>query len=214
MAFCTKCGSQQADGTAHCTACGAPMGAPAVATPATPQYAPPAAPPYAAPPVTPQYAPPMYQQAPMAPAQPNQAVQMFNSLDLGEKIAGVGGVVAAISFFLPWIQAAGLSFNGVDVASKGSASIWIMFLLPLVGAGLVYFAMGKDLRSRILVAGAQCLIGGTMLMSLLGAGQLGSIGLGIGWTFGWYGVNFGVIAVGVGGFMTLLESTKRLAGVH
>lgn len=76
--FCTKCGTQNADGVRFCTACGTPVataGAPEApaATQQPPVAAPPAAPepaPQAAPPPPPPYqaAPPPYQAAPPTPA--------------------------------------------------------------------------------------------------------------------------------------------------
>lgn len=60
MAFCTKCGTNVADGVKFCTSCGTPMTAPATQQPPQPQAPPqPQQPVYQQPPVHPQ---PHYQQ--------------------------------------------------------------------------------------------------------------------------------------------------------
>jgi hypothetical protein len=165
----------------------------------------------------------MYQQAPMAPAQPNMLVTMFKSLDLGEKIAGIGGLVAVISFFLPWSPGYGGTVDlsgyigGVygatgpksGMALAGSAgTLWLLFLLPLAAVALLYFAYSNDLRTRIIIAAAHCAIGAVILLSFFQGGYGG------GGQIGWYGASLGLIAVSVGGFMSIFDLTKRLAGVR
>lgn len=189
MAFCSKCGAQNPDGVGACGACGAPMAAGAGTPPP--------------PPMT-------YQAPPAAPAQPNMLLSMWNGLDMGGKVAGVGGLLAAVSFFLPLVGVSSFTGNGVDMA-KGSAAFWLVPLLGLAAVGLLYFAYNNDLRTKIIVAAVHCAIGTIFIMSFFGAGALGSLA---NWQFGWYGLNFGLIAIAVGGFMSILELTKRLAGVR
>jgi hypothetical protein len=150
----------------------------------------------------------MYQQAPMAPAQPSVLVTMFKSLDLGAKIAGIAGLVAAISFFLPWTKAAYgvLAKNGMDM-TKDSAVFWLILLLPLVATGLLYFAYNNDLRTKIIVAAAQISIGTFVVFDFLRGGVSGG-------EIGAYGAQLGFIAIAVGGFISIFELTKRLAGVR
>lgn len=222
MAFCTKCGTEVGDGAAHCTGCGAPMGA-SVPIAVAPAAVLPAAPQAYAPPVAPQYAPPgspvMYQQVPMAPAQPNMLVTMFKSLDMGEKVAGVGGLVAAICFFLPWSTGGTSLFDspytggslvetqtrsGLALSSATSA-YWLVLLLAVAAVGLLYFAYNNDLRTRIIVASAHCAIG-VYLLHRFFVGEFNQIG--------WYGAAFGLIAVSVGGFMSIFDLTRRLGGMR
>jgi hypothetical protein len=151
----------------------------------------------------------------MAPAQPNMLLTMFNSLGLGEKIAGVGGLVAAICFFLPW-STGGMSLwdsgetggslvqtqsrSGLSITG-GTPAYWLMFLFAVAAVGLLYFAYNNDLRTRIIVAAADCAMGAYLLHRFL-IGEFNQLG--------WYGAAFGMIAISVGGFMTIFDLTKRL----
>jgi hypothetical protein len=203
MAFCTKCGSQNVEGAAHCSSCGTQMPAAAgaphpVAAPAT----------SAAPPM----APPMGYAAPVAPAAPNFFTVLWASLDVGAKIAGVGAIVVVISFFLPFYE----GVNGVNMANGtgggGDASWWFRFLLPLVALGLLYFYYNNDLRTKIIVATGHCIIGsmwGFAIFRIALGGQYTS-----GVQFGWYAMHFGFLAIVIGGFMSILDLTRRLAGVR
>jgi hypothetical protein len=141
----------------------------------------------------------------MAPAQPNMLVTMFNGLDLGAKIAGAGGLVAAVGFFLPW-GVGGSTSNGMD-ATKSFGAMWLVFLLPLVAVGLLYFAYNNDLRAKIFVAAAHCAIGTVMAMLFFSPFFSGAQ---MGWTLN----NLGLLAITVGGFTSIFELTKRLVGVR
>lgn len=208
MAFCTKCGAQNADGVGFCTTCGNPLAAapaaPVATPPAASQYAPPAA-------------PVMYQAVPMAPAQPNLLVVMWNSLDLGAKIAGVGALVAAIGFFLPLVSYGDTSYNGFKYATMsanegGDMAYWFRILLPLVALGLLYFYYNNDLRTKIIVATAHIAIGSIwgfqILRIVTGSDYLKYM------QFGWYAHTLGLLAIAVGGAMSILDLTKRLRGVR
>jgi len=217
MAFCTKCGAQNAEGVGFCTTCGNALGAappaPTGAPPVAPQYAPPAAPPQYAPPG----APVMYQTAPVAPAQPNMMMLMWKSLDLGAKIAGVGALVAAIAFFLPLYGSSDIAYNGVRMASGeagagGDAAYWGRLLLSLVAIGLLYFYYNNDLRTKIIVAAAHCAIGSIWGLSILRIVTDSSTMKYV--QFGGYLLTLGFLAVLVGGVMSILDLTSRLRGVR
>jgi hypothetical protein len=202
MAFCTKCGAQNVEGAVHCSGCGAQI--PGVVAPPQTANAP-AAP--AAPQVT--YAPAV----PAVPVAPNFFAVLWASLDLGAKIAGVGAIVTVISFFLPIYE----GINGVNVANgmgggDGDASWWFRFLLPLVALGLLYFYYNNDLRTKIIVAAGHCIIGSLWGFAIF------RVALGGEYTasaqFGWYALHFGFLAIVIGGFMSILDLTRRLAGVR
>lgn len=225
MAFCTKCGAQNADGSAHCTTCGSPLAAgvaapPPAAPPMAPLMAPPMAPPIA-PPAAPQYAPPgapaMYAPMPAAPAQPNFFAVMWKSLDLGAKIAGVGAIVAAIAFFLPLMGSGDYMANGIRLASGESGSggdpaYWGRLLLSIVALGLLYFYYNNDLRTKIIVATAHCAIGSIWGFQILRVASGSDFARYM--QFGWYALTLGLLAIAVGGFMSILDLTKRLTGVR
>jgi hypothetical protein len=159
----------------------------------------------------------MYQAAPMAPAQPNFFVVLWNSLDLGAKIAGVGALVAAIAFFLPLYGTADLAYNGVRMASGeggtgGDAAYWGRILLALVALGLLYFYYNNDLRTKIIVAAAHCAIGsiwGTSILRIVTDSSTMKY-----MQFGGYMLTLGFLAIAVGGVMSLLDLTSRLRGVR
>ena len=217
MAFCTKCGAQNADGVGFCTTCGNPLAvapaAPAAVPPAAPQYAPPVAPPQYAPPG----APVMYQAAPMAPVQPNFFVVMWKNLDLGAKIAGVGALVAAVGFFLPLVGYGDTTYNGFKYATSsaaegGNMAYWFRILLPLVALGLLYFYYNNDLRTKIIVATAHIAIGSIwgfqILRIVTGSDYVKYM------QFGWYAHTLGLLAIAVGGSMSIMDLTNRLPGVR
>lgn len=188
MAFCTSCGSQNPEGAAHCTACGtALVAAPAqaAATPGVP--------------------------GPMAAAAvhtgPNALQQIVAGLDTGGKVAGVGGIVAAVAFFLPlWTDS-----NGVNMAS-GNVTWWFRLLLSLAAVGLLYFAYNNDLRTKIIVATAHVSIGSIWGFALLNVTRGAEYSDGV--QFGWYFLHLGMLAIFVGGVMSILGYTKRLVGVR
>ena len=212
MAFCTKCGAQSTEGGAFCVTCGAPMTAtpaPAAASipapPAGPIPAPPAAPVPAPGPIPTAFAP---------PATPSFLGALWAGLDLGAKVAGIGAAVAAISFFLPIYS----GVNGVNMANgsgtegAGDASWWFRLLLSLVAIGILYFYYNTDLRTKIIVATAHVAIGslwGFAIFRITTGGDFTS-----GLQFGWYSLHFALFAIVVGGFMSILDLTKRLRGVH
>jgi hypothetical protein len=151
----------------------------------------------------------------MAPAQPNMLLTMFNSLGLGEKIAGVGALVAAVCYFLPW-STGGMSLWDSDItggslvqtqsrsglAQSGvTPAYWLVPLFCIAVIGLLYFAYNNDLRTRIIVAAADCAMGAYLLHRFL-IGEFNQIG--------WYGAALGMIAISVGGFITIFDLTKRL----
>jgi len=237
MAFCTSCGTRNEDGAPQCVKCGAPM-ASAPASPAPPQAYAPAAPAAAVPPQapvtpvppTPQKMPgaamppappqptgapayypgqpPVYG-APVAPAQPNLLVLMWASLDLGARIAGIGAAVAVLSFFLPIYPGE----NGVNIAAGYGSGLnmawWMRLLLPLAAIGLLYFYYNRDLRTKILVATGHCIIG-----SLWGFALFGIVMGESSWAFGWYLMHLGMLAIVVGGFISVYNLTQRLTGVR
>jgi hypothetical protein len=166
----------------------------------------------------------MYQAAPMAPAQPNMLMVMWNSLDLGAKIAGIGALVAAIAFFLPMAGTAP-SQNGVDIANMSSGTyggslvlaglgtaFWFRLILSLVAVGLLYFYYNNDMRTKIIVAAAHISIGsmwGFQILRVAAGGSATST-----YQFGWYLHTLGLLAIAVGGLMSLLSLTNRLRGVR
>lgn len=206
MAFCTSCGSQNPDAAAHCTSCGAVMAAVAPAqTASMGGMVPPAAAAPAQPPA-PRMVPPMAA-APAQPMAPSFLQQLIASLDTGAKVAGVGGLVAAVAFFLPLYE----NVNGVDMA-QGDVSWWFRLLLALAAVGLLYFVYNNDLRTKIIVATAHVGIGamwGFQLLHIMRGGEYtGSQ------QFGWYFLHLGLLAIFVGGVMSIMQDTKRLAGVR
>lgn len=187
MAFCTKCGSENNAGAVQCTSCGTAMAATGANVPA-------------------------YAHAPQV-AQPSFISTLWKSLDVGARIAGVGAIVAAIAFFLPMYPVT----NGVNMANgsgEGSGDIawWFRLVLPLVALGLLYFDYNNDLRTKIIVGTTQCGIGaiwGLQVFRIMTGGEYTS-----GYQFGWYALHLGLLAIGVGGFVSVLDHTKRLAGVR
>lgn len=201
MAFCTKCGAQIGDDAAHCTSCGTATSAGA------------AAPISVAPAAAPMYTPAAIPVVPAAPVAPNFVAVLWANLDSGAKVAGVGAIVAVISFFLPLYEGT----NGVNMANGGEggggdAAWWLRFLLPLAALGLLYFYHNNDLRTKIIVAAAHCIIGsmwGFAIFRIAGGGDFTS-----GLQFGWYALHLGLLAIVIGGFMSVLDLTKRLVGVR
>jgi hypothetical protein len=193
MAFCSKCGAQSAEGAAHCTSCGASMEVPGTAPASFPRATPP---------------------VPSVPVAPNFFAVLWASLDLGAKVAGVGAAIAVISFFLPIYQ----GVNGVNMANGsggeggGDASWWFRFLLPLVALGLLYFYYNNDLRTKIIVATAHCIIGSMWGFTVFRIATGGDFTSGL--QFGWYSLHLGLLAIVIGGFMSILDLTRRLVGVR
>jgi hypothetical protein len=180
MPFCPSCGSNNADTSRNCTNCGVALqGGVTVGAPIG-----------------------------FAPAQPSVVASMWASLDIGAKIAGVGGLVAFIAFWLPLYSG---GENGVNMAD-GDIGWWVRLLLSLVAVGLLYFDYNNDLRTRIIVGAAQVCIGsiwGFELFSIMKGSQYLS-----GMAFGGYMMLFGFLAVAAGGFVSILNHSRRLAGVR
>ncbi len=95
MAFCTKCGTQVADGTAFCTKCGAPMAAAGYQQPPQ-QY----------PPQGGYQQPPAGYQQPGYPQQPVYQQQAAGSTGLQENVAGL------LCYLVGWIT--GIIFLIID----------------------------------------------------------------------------------------------------
>lgn len=186
MAFCSECGGENPGGAAFCKSCGVPLGA---ASPAPP---------------------PQVQTAqPQAPAQPGFIAELWQSLDTGSRVAGIGAIVAAVAFFLP-VYAGG--YNGVDLA-RGDISWWFRLLLPLATLGLMGFTRDKDLRTKILAGTALCAAGAIWGLEVFGIFR-GSGFTAQGQQVGWYAMDIGLLAILVGGFMIVLEHTKQLVGMR
>lgn len=211
MPFCPSCGVQNAEGAGFCTNCGKSMSAAAtlgVPAPAPGTAAPIAPAPMPAPMSAPMAAAPR-PYAPAAPAQPNFLSTLWASIDTGARVAAIGGLVAAISFFLPIYEGGG--GNGVDMA-QSDAAWWFRLILALVAVGLLYFDYNNDLRTRVIVGTAQAAIGtiwGLQIFRIMTGGEFTS-----GLAFGWYFIHLGFLAIAVGGFMSVLHHTRRLVGVR
>jgi len=192
MAFCTKCGSENPEGAVYCTSCAAPMSAP-TGVPDQQTYSP----------------------VPQVPAKPNFMTTLWRSLDTGSRVAGVGAIVAVIAFFLPLYDG---GINGIDLANgaaggSGDISWWFRLLFALVALGLLYFAYNSDLRKKILIGTAQCAIGAIWGLQVFGV-LTGSAFTSQGQQFGWYALHLGLLAILVGGSMSVLDHTRQLAGVR
>lgn len=147
--------------------------------------------------------------APQAPAQPSFIGVLWSSLDTGSRVAGIGAIVAAIAFFLP-LYTGGL--NGVDLA-KADIAWWFRFLLPLAVVALLGFTYNRDLRTRILVGTALCAIGAMWGLQVFGVFR-GSEFTAQGQQVGWYALHLGLLAILVGGFMSVLDHSRGLIGVR
>lgn len=147
--------------------------------------------------------------APQAPAQPSFIGVLWSSLDTGSRVAGIGAIVAAIAFFLP-LYAGG--FNGVDLA-KADIAWWFRFLLPLAVVALLGFTYNRDLRTKILVGTALCAIGAMWGLQVFGVFK-GSEFTAQGQEVGWYALHLGLLAILVGGFMSVLDHSRGLIGVR
>jgi hypothetical protein len=220
MAFCTKCGRPNTDGALVCTSCGAPLRNPS----SPPQVAGPPIPPAygappSAPPTPPQPGPQAMPQAgasyyamPAAAPSPNVFSIFWQSLDLGARIAGIGGLVAAIAFFLPLYPDA----NGVNLAngagdSSGDPAWWFRLVFALLAIALLYFVFNNDLRTKIIVGAAQCALGAAWGLAVFRIASGGDYTSGL--QFGWYALHLSFMAILVGGFLSVLHYTSRLAGV-
>lgn len=186
MAFCSQCGGENPEGAAFCKSCGVPLGAAAPAP-----------------------APQAQTAQPQAPAQPGFIAVLWQSLDTGWRVAGIGAIVAAIAFFLP-LYAGG--YNGVDLA-RVDISWWFRLLLPLATLGLLGFTRDKDLRAKILVGTALCAVGAIWGFEVFGIFR-GSEFTAQGQQFGWYAMDIGLLAILVGGFMSVFDHTTQLVGVR
>jgi hypothetical protein len=168
----------------------------------------------AAPPFGTPAAPMMYQAAPVAPAQPGFLAVFWNSLDVGARIAGIGAIVAVFGFMFPLSGFGDGSWNGFKyaISSGGDMSYWFRFLLPLGVLALVYVSYNKDLRTKIMTATAQCAVGSIwgfqILRVVTGSDYARYL------QFGWYAHTLGLLAIAVGGFMSIMDLTNRLRGVR
>lgn len=185
MAFCSECGGENPQGAAYCRSCGVLLSV-APAAPASQTQA----------------------AVPLAPAQPSFIALLWQSLDTGSRVAGIGAIVAAVAFFLP-VYAGG--FNGVDMA-RADISWWFRFLLPLAALALLGFTHDKDLRTKIVVGTALCAVGAIWGLDIFGF--LRGSEFAQGQQFGWYAMELGLLAILVGGFMSVLDQTRQLAGVR
>jgi hypothetical protein len=137
---------------------------------------------------------------------------LWRSLDTGSRVAGIGAIVAVIAFFLPMYYGEYGGSNGVNMAS-GDPSWWFRLIFALVAVGLLYFAYNSDLRTKILIGTAQCAIGAIWGLQVFGI-LTGSNFTSQGPQFGWYALHLGLLAILVGGSMSVLDHTKQLAGVR
>lgn len=165
--FCTRCGAPRRGGTAFCTNCGLPLPEagttglqePQVVSSPAPVVSPP---PAAAPPPSPAVSPPpgSVSPQPVAPA-PSPASTVGTpgraSRRAVHALALIGGAVAAVAAFLPWLSSLG-SANAFDVPlavlwslDPGTGGLKLGFaLVPLGAVGvLLAFVPGLGAARRL-----------------------------------------------------------------
>jgi hypothetical protein len=144
---------------------------------------------------------------------------LVKSLSLGEKLAALGSLAAALGFFLPWLSGPDLrsignlstllgqtgvattSYSGFD-AAKIWGGIYLIFAAA-VTAGVLFFVAGKGpFSKKLTVSGFQVMIGSlvgpAILLALLFVPFIQSVaGLGL-WLTG-----LGFCSIAAGGLVTI-----------
>lgn len=105
-----------------------------------------------------------------------------------------GAGLAAICFFLPWIRACGQDFSGSQIASKGSAELWLILIAAIAILGSFFVFDGQNNLRKIkpvVIAGAIV----SLLIILIKIAQLQKQGSGMfEIQFGLYGTCLGFIS--------------------
>ena len=182
---------------------------------------------------------PVSQPVAYAPARPSVLPAGYVNLDRGATIAMIGGLVAAVGFFLPLMKInpagygslgslAGLGSSygsygssyasaGVDVSmATASNFLAVMWLTPIlmVLAALVRFARTADVRRRILFAGFQMAAGFSAVVTVLAYASMSSyftvLAPVMSLQIGAYAMTLGQLAVFIGGLVSMLDLTKTI----
>jgi len=201
MQFCENCRSQMPADAKFCNKCGKQVG-----TPVEVAVAP---------------APPRPRQIPQRqierPAR-EPGERSVSSLPIGNKVAGIGGLVALAGCFLP--LASGLGSQGSNIIPSAVNEVPQMLVVPLCAVALAvmsWSASAGTIKSKIMLGGGVIgisspfavvliliILGANQIMSGLGPlGGLGGIGVGA------FALALGFAAGVVGGFMVLHENTRQ-----
>ncbi|MDZ4178673.1 MAG: zinc ribbon domain-containing protein [Coriobacteriia bacterium] len=181
MPFCSSCGQQEEADAVFCTNCGSRLDG-VVSSPASSPEAP----------------------RPVLPARQSIVSVAWNAFDGGLKTVAVGSVGALAGFFLPIFE----SYNGVDMAQE-DFTWWLRLAVPVATLALLYIVAMKDsTRIHLQVTGACIALGsvwGFQLLNVLrGSAALYDPGA------GWYVLHSGLIAIALGGFVSLSLLARSL----
>ena len=182
--FCITCGKQLDEGSAFCRHCGTNQAADSKAVVAT---------------ATSQLA--------------KVAKSEFMGLRAGERVMGLGALLAAISFFLPWAKTpeqAGFLFGGErgsnSIGGPGLMKLWggvvFVLVLPLVSLFLLYLSKSATPGRKVFLAGFQSWIGGSVGPQLIMAMLFVPLASNVLSTGAW-GLGLGYSAILVGALMLL-----------
>src|SRR5579883_1987463 len=147
----------------------------------------------------------------------------------GYVIAGAGGIIALIAFFLPYVTASCLSFSASASGSNGGW-LWLEEIAALVvvvaAAMLIFrnnaFGLSNMPVEKQILYGRYIIIGGAVLALLLhllfalnvhnAIGDIGAAsGVSIGLGFGWWLFLLAAIAMVVGGVLALRSPVQAAA---
>jgi len=133
---------------------------------------------------------------------------VWAGLDIGARVAGVGGLVALVGFFLPIYADSG---NGLSLAVGGDIEWWFRLCFAIAAVGLSIVGYNRDLRTKVINGAVQAAIathwGLQVLRPMQGSYYRAYVDV------GWYVVTLGFLGVLVGGFLSVLRGTRPLAGV-
>ncbi|MGA2931086.1 MAG: zinc ribbon domain-containing protein [Acidimicrobiales bacterium] len=147
---CAQCQSEAADDATACPSCGAPLGASAATTTATPAVntPPPAAAAPAAPAAPAVNTPPPAAAAPAGSASTGSSVPAYKfdaaRWSLADRIAGIASIVLFISLFLSWF---GVSVIGITVTASGLSAhgyLYIVLILCILIVAYLVLRAGWD----------------------------------------------------------------------
>jgi hypothetical protein len=201
---CSACGNASSDGSVFCEFCGVDL---------RPNSA-------AAGPGAIRSAGALPSSPPSAAAIAELSGMLIRSLSLGEKLAGVGSLAAALGFFLPWLSGPDLrslgnlsallgtaGFASASYSGFDAAKIWggvYLILAAAIASGVLFFVSGKAAFSRKLnIIGS--LIGPAIIVALLFIPFMQSVaGLGL-WLLG-----LGFCSIAAGGLVTVSQLGKMV----
>ena len=127
----------------------------------------------------------------------------------GEQIILYGGGVAAVSFFLPWLESTNFlgqvtsSISGVGLAKQFSGIVALELVFAAGAIGLVLLRRRGPVPSKIMVAGWEILLGSSF--ALIGIAGVFMPFLSRELSMGWWGATLGYVAIIVGAFVMLRQ---------